>query len=56
MKGYAAFGPKKVQPRKLRDYLLGNSPPGKMTEALIDLIDKLLSMDPRKRLTATQAL
>lgn len=53
MKGYPIFGPKKVQARKLKDYLMGNSPTGKMTEALVDLIDKLLSMDPRKRLTAT---
>ena len=53
MKGYSLYGPKKPYPRKIREYLHTNSPDGKMTDELVDLIDKLLRMDPRKRLTAT---
>jgi cyclin-dependent kinase 12/13 len=54
LKEYPKLAPKKVQPRKLKEWLLTNSQ--KMTPALADLIDKMLIMDPKKRLTASKAL
>ena len=51
MKAYREFGPKKKQPRKIKEFLTTSSK-GKITETLADLIDHMLLLDPRKRYTA----
>lgn len=56
LKGYEVFGGKKYQPRRIREHLMQTCSPTKMTEQLLDLIDKLLTMNPNKRITACQAL